>query len=107
MPRTDVEGKWSGKAAIFGHQITVVLHIVRSDGVWQARIDCIEPGFFDIPVQRISICGTDGREQDIRLDIALLSLRFQGRFDATSQTIDGTMFHETRKVMLHLMRATS
>jgi hypothetical protein len=96
-----LEGNWRGETVIFGHVVHFVLNITAKNGL-VAALDCIEPGFMNIPVSKIACKGNS-----VYLDIAAADAVFSGQYDHGIGAISGSLLHGTFATALTFVRCAA
>lgn len=81
-----LEGDWCGEGLLFGHRLHFAIHVAVHTGKLRATFDCVEPGFYAVPIQSVSLAF-----EQVCFDVGVLGVQFQGALDHRNGTLSGVL----------------
>ncbi len=94
-------GNWLGTLDAGSAKLRMMFKITRTpEGTLAARMDSIDQGVHDIPIDRIRF-----QNNTLSLDIPLLQARYEGTLDKSGMQVAGTWQQGAKSMPLHLQRA--
>ena len=93
----DITGEWNGKLSAQGMELRLIFHISRGDSTYDAKMDSPDQKVFGIMADV-----TTFENSILRVEIAKLGIRFQGKYKTNS--IEGIFYQSGQSFPLNLTR---
>ncbi len=98
---TTMQGNWEGTLHIAQGQLRLVLHIFKTNDMFNATLDSIDQNAKDIPVPKLS---ADGRS--IHISMPALDVDYHGTLNSDGTAMSGTFKQLNQSARLTLTRTT-
>lgn len=96
-----IEGNWLGTLDVGGMKMRLVLKVVKSGSGYTAKLDSVDQGANDLPIDSITF---DGGK--VNFSAARLALSYEGRLDEKAGEISGTFKQGAASIPLVFHRVT-
>src|SRR5215471_21104421 len=99
----DLEGDWSGTLQVGETELQLVLHLSKdAQGGWHAKLDSLNQAVYGMEASRVT------RDEDrLRVELALVGAKFDGKIQADRRTIRGVWEQGGTGLPLKLEKRTS